>query len=254
MKESGYPSNGGAFPTMITLITLFFAGGFAFSAVQSVVSALMLTGIIVLGVMMTFLLSRFLSATLLKGVSSSFTLELPPYRRPQIGKVLVRSIFDRTLFVLGRAVCTAAPAGLILWLLANLHVGDASLLSHCAAFLDPFGRFLGMDGVIILAFILGFPANEIVLPIILMTYLSQNTLLEISDPAQLFALLSANGWTWVTALCVMLFSLFHFPCSTTLLTIRKETQSWKWTGVAFLLPTIVGIIVCAIVANCAGLL
>lgn len=242
------PCNG-RFPTIISIITMFFAAGIGFSAGRSLVSALLLTGVILLGIIATFLVSRLLSGTVLKGVPSSFTLELPPYRRPQIGKVLVRSIVDRTLFVLGRAVVVAAPAGLIIWLLANIHVDGATLLSQCASFLDPAGRFLGMDGVILLAFLLGFPANEIVIPIMLMAYLSTGALVEAGSLMELKALLVSNGWTWVTALCVMLFSLLHFPCSTTCLTIKKETGSMKWTALAFALPTIVGIVVCAIVGN-----
>lgn len=246
------PCNG-RFPTLITILSLFFigtAGGLA----SSVLSALGLTCLIVLGVCMTLLVSRLLSKTILKGVPSSFTLELPPYRRPQIGKVLVRSIFDRTLFVLGRAAAVAAPAGLLIWLLANITVGDASLLAHCAAFLDPFARLLGMDGVILLAFILGFPANEIVLPIILMAYMAQGSLSEMPNLEQMRMLLIDNGWTWLTAICTMLFSLMHWPCSTTCLTIRKETQSWKWTAVSAAVPTAVGMTVCFLLTSVCRLI
>lgn len=203
------PCNG-RFPALIALITMFFAaesGGLLSSAV----SAAALTGIILLGVLMTFLASRLLSATVLKGVASSFTLELPPYRKPQIGKIIVRSVVDRTLFVLGRAAAVAAPAGLVIWLMANLTVGDVSLLSHCASFLDPFARCFGLDGVILMAFLLGSPANEIVLPIILMAYMCEGTLSEIGDLSAFHSLLSANGWTWITAVNVMLFSLMHWP-------------------------------------------
>lgn len=245
------PCNG-RFPTLITLISLFFVGG-VLLPLQSVVSALWLLAILVLGVAATLFISRLLSATLLKGMPSSFTLELPPYRRPQIGKVLVRSIFDRTLFVLGRAVTVAAPAGLIIWLMANTTVNDASLLAHCASFLDPFGRFIGLDGVILVAFLLGFPANEIVLPLIIMAYLANGSMIEMTDLNALRELLVANGWTPVTALCTMLFSLFHFPCATTCLTIHKETHSIKWAAISFLLPTALGVIVCMIVANTAHL-
>ncbi len=197
--------------------------------------------------------SALLSKTVLKGIPSSFTLELPPYRRPQIGRVIIRSIFDRTLFVLGRAVAVAAPAGLIIWLLANLQMGGVSLLAHCAAFLDPFAQLLGLDGVILMAFILGFPANEIVVPIMIMTYLSTGSIQEFDNLTQLKTLLVDNGWTWLTAVCTMLFSLMHWPCSTTCLTIRKETQSWKWTVVSILIPTIIGMTVCFLVASAARL-
>lgn len=217
-------------------------------------SALLLTAVIVSGVAVTFAVTRLLSATLLKGLPSSFTLELPPYRRPQLGRVIVRSICDRTLFVLGRAVVVAAPAGLLIWLLANISPEGVSLLNRCAAFLDPFARLLGLDGVILMAFILGFPANEIVIPIILMTYLAQGSILELDSLAQMKDLLVAQGWTWITAVSVMLFSLNHWPCSTTLLTIRKETGSWKWTALAAALPTAVGVAVCLVFNTAARLL
>jgi ferrous iron transport protein B len=248
MEVNRYPTNGGTFPTLIALIALFFVGATA-GFFQSLLSTLILTGVIVLGVLLTFGVSRFLSATFLKGEASSFTLELPPYRTPQIGKVIVRSLLDRTVFVLGRAAAVAAPAGLLLWILANVMVGDASLLSHCAGFLDPFARLLGMDGVILLAFILGFPANEIVVPIMLMTYLSTGTILEMGSLTELKTLLVANGWTWTTAVSTMLFCLVHWPCSTTCLTIRKETGSAKWTALAVLLPTGIGLLVCFLFAG-----
>lgn len=246
------PCNG-RFPTLIAIIAMFF-GAAAAGLAQSAVSALMLTGVIVLGVAMTLLVSRALSGTILKGIPSSFTLELPPYRRPQIGRVIVRSLLDRTLFVLGRAVMVAAPAGIIIWLLGNISVGDMSLLAHCTAFLDPFARLFGLDGVILMAFILGFPANEIVVPLIIMAYMSGGSLMELDSLSALKTLLVQNGWTWLTALCTMLFALMHFPCSTTCLTIRKETGSWKWTAAAFAIPTATGLIVCFIVASAARLL
>ena len=246
------PCNG-RFPTLIAIITMFFAGIFA-GPLQSVASALMLTAVIVLGVFMTLMVSKLLSKTILKGLPSSFTLELPPYRRPQVGKILVRSIFDRTLFVLGRAVSVAIPAGLIIWVLANIQVGDASLLIHCANFLDPFGKLIGMDGVIIMAFILGFPANEIVVPIMLMAYMATGHMVEYESLSALRTLLVDNGWTWLTAACTMLFSLMHFPCATTCWTIRKETKSWKWTAISFVLPTAIGILVCFAVATLSRLL
>ena len=236
------PCNG-RFPTLISIITMFFTGVVA-APWNGLLSTLLLTGVIVFGVILTFLTSRFLSKTLLKGVPSSFTLELPPYRRPQFGKVIVRSIFDRTLFVLGRAVSVAIPAGAIIWLLANIQVQDASLLQHISLFLDPFAHLMGLDGVILLAFLLGFPANEIVVPIMIMAYLANGSMMDIGDLAVLKELFVNNGWTWVTAICTLMFSLVHFPCATTLLTIRKETQSWKWTAVSFLLPTVLGILLC----------
>lgn len=236
------PCNG-RFPTLIAIITMFFVGSLM-GPMQSITSTLLLTGVILLGVMMTFFVSRLLSKTILKGVPSSFTLELPPYRKPQIGKVLVRSLLDRTLFVLGRAVCVAAPAGLVIWLLANISVGDMTLLAHCSRFLDPFATLLGMDGVILLAFILGFPANEIVVPIIIMAYMASGSLIDMTNLSSLKQLLVDNGWTWVTAVSTMLFSLMHWPCSTTCLTIKKESQSLKWTAVSVLVPTLMGMAVC----------
>lgn len=246
------PCNG-RFPILIAIITMFFSSAI-FGPFQSIISALILTAVIILGVVMTLLISKLLSKTILKGIPSNFTLELPPYRKPQVGKVIVRSIFDRTLFVLGRAVMVAAPAGLIIWVMANITVGDLSILTHCANFFDPFARLIGLDGYILMAFILGFPANEIVIPIIIMSYMSTGSMLELDSLVQLRTLLVSNGWTSLTAVCVMLFSLFHWPCATTCLTIRKETQSFKWTLVSFLIPTITGIIICFIVANTARLI
>lgn len=238
------PCNG-RFPTLIAIITMFFAG--MGGIMGSSVSALILMGVILLGVLMTFAVSKLLSCTLLRGTPSSFSLELPPYRKPKFGSVIVRSIFDRTLFVLGRAIAVAAPAGLIIWLCANISVGGASILSWCTGFLDPFAQIFGMDGVILMAFILGFPANEIVVPIILMAYMCAGTMVEYDSLESLRLLLVDNGWTLCTALCTMLFSLFHFPCATTCLTIRKETGSFKWTAVSVLLPTAIGLALCAIV-------
>lgn len=237
------PCNG-RFPTLIAIISMFFAGAAA-GAFRSIISTLILTCVIVLGVALTFLTSRLLSSTILKGEPSSFTLELPPYRTPQFGKVLVRSLLDRTLFVLGRAAAVAAPAGLVIWVFANVAVENISLLDRVAGFLDPFARLIGMDGVILLAFILGFPANEIVVPIIIMAYAATGSLSELGAP-ELRALLSDNGWTWVTAVSTMLFCLIHWPCSTTCLTIKKETGGLKWTALSVVIPTAIGILVCFI--------
>ena len=236
------PCNG-RFPTIITVIAMFFVGSAA-GVFSSVLSAVLLTAVIVLGILMTFLSTKLLSKTVLKGVPSSFTLELPPYRKPQIGKVIVRSVFDRTLFVLGRAAAVAAPAGLIIWLAANITVGDNSILQLCANFLDPFARLMGLDGVILIAFILGFPANEIVVPIIIMAYTANGSLKELPGIFVMKNLLAANGWTWITAICFLIFCLMHWPCSTTLITIKKETGSFKWTALAAVLPTLFGIALC----------
>ncbi len=246
ITNSFMPCNG-RYPTLITLSTAFFALG----AASGTASAMLITAMIILGAALTFLCSALLSKTILKGEASSFALELPPYRRPQIGKVLVRSLFDRTVFVLGRAVTVAAPAGLIIWLLGNISLNGTPLLTVCSDFLDPFGRAFGMDGAILLAFVLGFPANEIVLPIMLMIYLQQGTLSDISGAAEIGAVLRDNGWTWTTALCTMIFMLCHFPCSTSCLTIKKETGSWKWVLISMAVPTAAGLILCAIISSLA---
>lgn len=185
-----------------------------------------------------------LSKTILKGIPSSFILELPPYRKPQIGKVIVRSLFDRTLFVLGRAIAVAAPVGIIIWLFANITVGDLSILSYIANFLDPFARLMGIDGYILTAFILGIPANEIVLPIILMSYLATGSLVDMENIFEIGEVLKQNGWTILTGINVMIFTLLHFPCATTLISIKKESGSIKWSLLAFILPTVCGIILC----------
>lgn len=241
---------GGAFPTLIAIIIMFFAGS-AGGLFSSVFSTLLLTGVIVLGVIMTILISKLLSKTILKGIPSSFQLELPPYRCPNVGRVIVRSILDRTLFVLGRAVMVAAPAGFIIWLLANISLGDISLLAHCAGFLNPFAKLLGLDGFILMAFILGFPANEIVVPILIMSYLATGTLTDMESLTKLHTLFIDNGWTWLTAVCTMLFALMHWPCGTTCLTIKKETQSLKWTLISFAIPTATGMFLCFMVATTA---
>ena len=235
------PCNG-RFPTLIAVITMFFAasGG----TLTPLIQGGMLGGTLLLGAAMTLLASKLLSSTLLRGEPSSYTLELPPYRRPQIGKVLVRSLLDRTVFVLGRACTAAAPCGLLIWIMANVNVSGASLLSHVSGFLDPVGSALGLDGVILLAFLLGAPANEIVMPIILMAYLANGTLVEMSDISQLRDLLTANGWTLRTAVCMLIFTMFHFPCATTCMTIRRETGSLKWTLLSIVLPTSAGAVMC----------
>ncbi len=246
------PCNG-RFPTLIAIGTIF-VGGTMGEAFESVASTLALTGIVLVGISMTLLVSKILSRTILKGFPSSFTLELPPYRKPQIGRIIIRSVLDRTLFVLGRAVLIAAPAGLVIWLMANITIGDSSILAHAAGFLDPFAKLLGMDGYIMMAFILGLPANEIVIPILIMSYMASGSMLELEQLSDLKQLFAAHGWTWLTGVCVMLFSLMHFPCGTTLWTIRKETQSAKWTFASFAIPTAAGIIVCFVVASIARVL
>ena len=233
------PCNG-RFPFLITISMIFFAGG------ASVVSTISVIFVILLGIIMTLLISKLLSKTILKGVPTSFVLELPPYRKPQIGKVLVRSIFDRTLFVLGRAIQVAAPAGIVIWAMANFYIGGTNVLTYIANFFNPFAKLIGLDGYILTAFILGFPANEIVLPIILMCYMRASTLVDMENLQAIGKILIDNGWTYLTAINTMIFTLLHFPCSTTILTIKKEAGGWKWAALAFILPTICGIILCMI--------
>ena len=262
------PCNG-RFPFLITIASIFIGGvGFAnyvgidstevavnaeaaTSTISSGVSSSLIATItvlfvVLLGIFMTLVISKILSKTILKGENSSFILELPPYRKPQIGQVLVRSIFDRTLFVLGRAIVVAAPAGLVIWLFANINIGDISILNYIANFFDPFAKLMGLDGYILTAFILGIPANEIVLPIILMCYMGSGTLVNMENTFAIGQILIQNGWTLLTAINVMIFTLLHFPCTTTLMTIKKETGSWKWSVLAFLLPTICGVVICLI--------
>ena len=239
------PCNG-RFPFLITIATIFIAGAFAGGNgfLASILSTFAVIIVIIFGIFLTLVISKILSKTILKGMPSSMILELPPYRKPQFGKILVRSIFDRTLFVLGRAISVAAPAGLVIWLMANIGINGQSLLSIIANFLNPFAKLMGLDGYILTAFILGIPANEIVLPIILMCYLKSGTLVNIEDTIQIGQILIQNGWTMITAMNVMLFTILHFPCATTLLTIKKETGSWKWTAISFAIPTVCGIVLC----------
>ena len=251
MLTNNFVPCNGRFPTIIAIISMFFVA--SSSKLASLYSVIILTCVIALGVFLTLVISKILSKTLLKGVASSFTLEMPPYRMPQIGKVIVRSVFDRTLFVLGRAACVAAPAGLIIWLMANVHFGGFSILKICADFLNPFASLLGLDGIILMAFILGIPANEIVIPIVIMAYMSKGTITEFNDLNFLKNLLIENGWTWITAVSTILFSLIHWPCSTTLISIKKESGSLKWAFLAFLIPTVTGIITCFLFTQIANL-
>lgn len=239
------PCNG-RFPTLIALISMFLVGS-AVGGAKSFLCAAVLLGIIVSSVFATLGTSKFLSSTFLKGKPSSFTLELPPYRVPKIGSVIVRSVLDRTLFVLGRAVVVAVPAGLLIWLLANIRVSDTTLLASLTAVLDPLGKTLGLDGAIILGLILGFPANEIVLPIILMCYMNSGALVQYESLDALRSLLISNGWTMCTVLCLLAAFLFRFPCATSCLTVYKETKNFKMTAAAFALPTVMGIIACILI-------
>lgn len=246
------PCNG-RFPTLIAIAMIFMGGALVLEK-STMLATIAVIGMILIGITATLLVSLFLSKTLLRGIPSTFTLEIPPFRKPQVGKVIVRSIFDRTIFVLFRAMTVAAPAGIIIWLAANVYVGNTSILAAAAAFLDPFARAIGLDGFILMAFILGLPANEIVLPILIMAYLSTGAMVELDSIEEMGNLFLNHGWTWLTALCTMLFSLLHYPCGTTLLTIAKETKSIKWTLTAFLLPTTVAVLVCFCVAQTVRIL
>lgn len=247
LTNSFVPCNG-RWPLLIFLSSLFMASGFSGSR-GSLATAGVVMGMVLFGIMVTLTVSWVLSKTALKGVPTHYTLELPPYRRPQFWNTIIRATLDKTLFVLKRAVVVAAPAGVFTWVSANIFIGDQSVLAHVAEFLDPFAEALGLDGYILLAFIFGLPANEIVLPILLMGYLSVGTMTEVEDLHSLKSIFIDHGWTWLTALNMMLFSLLHFPCGTTLFNIYKETKSKKWTAIAFLLPTTVAIIVTFVVAQ-----
>lgn len=198
-------------------------------------------------ILSTFFVSKLLSKTILKGETSSFTLELPPYRVPKWGSVITRSILDKTLHVLWRAIIVAFPTGILIWLLTNLNINEIPIINHMVNIVEPLGKLMGLDGVILIAFILGFPANEIVLPIALMLYTSTGELIETNNLIELKEVLIANGWTIKTAICMIVFTLMHWPCSTTCLTIYKETKSIKWTIVGILLPTICGILICSVI-------
>ncbi len=225
---------------LIAIISMFFCK-------NSFLAALVLLAMIAFSMLMTFASSKVLTATILKGERSSFVMELPPYRKPKFFRVIGDTVREKIFFVLMRAVVVAAPAGLLIWILANITVGDTSLLCRISQWLDPIGTFLGMDGVILLAFILGFPANEIVIPIALMAYLSTGEMTDYSSLESLKTIFVDNGWTVTTALCTCVFSMFHFPCSTTLLTIWKETKSVKWTLMSVLTPLAAGVITCALI-------
>ena len=236
------PCNG-RFPFLITIATIFIAGTIE-GIGASIISTISVMLVIVLGIFLTLIISKVLSKTILKGMPSSFILEMPPYRKPQFCKIFVRSIFDRTLFILGRAVAVAMPAGLVIWLFANIGINGSSILDLIVNFLDPFARLMGLDGYILTGFILGIPANEIVLPIILMCYLQGKALINIEDTFAIGEILRQNGWTILTAINVMIFTILHFPCATTLLTIKKETGKMRWVVLSFLIPTVFGIIIC----------
>ena len=248
----------GRWPTQI-LIASIFLGALAPAAWAGLLSAAAVVGIALLGIFFMFLTSWFLSRTMLKGEATTFSLELPPYRPPQILRTLYTSLIDRTLIVLWRAVVFAVPAGAVIWLLANLHVGGVSVAEHMVGGLDPFGLLLGLNGVILLAYVVAIPANEIVIPTILMLTVlvggitgvgaGTGVMFELESAGAAGELLRAAGWTTLTGLNLMLFSLLHNPCSTTLYTIYKETGSWKWTTLSAFLPLALGFVVIFLVTQ-----
>jgi len=247
------PCNG-RFPTLIMLATIFVAAAFP-PVIASLAAAGAVVAIVVLGVVFTLLMSWLLSKTVLKGEASTFTLELPPYRRPGIARIFYTSLIDRTLFVLWRAMLTAAPAGAVIWLLGNIYVGGTSLATHSANFLAPLGHAIGLDGVILLAYVIAIPANEIVVPTMLMVYAGGAMMSDMESMSELRTLLvDQNGWTLLTAINLMLFSLLHNPCATTILTIYKETLSARWTALGALMPLAVAFLVTFLTATIARLL
>lgn len=246
ITNSFIPCNG-RFPSLISIISMFFI--IESKLFSSIINVGILTLLILLSVFITLIISKILSVTILKGIPSFFTIELPPYRKPNIIKIIIRSMLDRTLFVLARAIIVSIPAGIIIWVCANIHISNLSIINIFGNFLNPLGYILGMDGTILLSFILGFPANEIVLPIMMMGYLSNNNMVDISSLVTMKDILIDNGWTIKTAICTLIFILFHFPCSTTLITIKKETSSIRWTIISFIIPLIIGVLLC-IVTNC----
>ena len=233
------PCNG-RFPFLIAVISIFLAK-------NSITASLILLSFIVLSVIVTMICSKILSKTALKGKSGSLIFELPKYRVPDFKNVIKSTFRDKILFVLFRAVIVSIPAGLIIWALANIDVNGISLLNILSVKLDPFGKIIGLDGVMLVAFILGLPANEIVLPIALMAYLSTNVMKDYSSIENLSTILISNGWTIRTAICACIFSMFHFPCATTLLTIGKETKSIKYTLLSIITPLLSGIIICTVI-------
>ena len=247
------PCNG-RFPTLIMLATVFVASAFP-PVLTSFIAAGTVVGVVLIGVGFTFLMSWLLSRTVLKGEASAFTLELPPYRKPNFGRILYTSIIDRTIFVLWRAMQTAAPAGAIIWILANIPIGDSNLARAIADWLNPFGLLLGLDGVILLAYIIAIPANEIVVPTMMMVYMGAGMMIDgPSSSGAIFDLLvNGNGWTMLTAVNLMLFALLHNPCATTVITIYKETKSWKWATVSVVITLGAAFLVTFLTASIARL-
>ncbi len=242
------PCNG-RFPTLIMLATIFVAAAFS-PALASITAAGAVVGVVLIGVAFTLFSSWLLARTVLQGEASAFTLELPPYRRPSFLRILYTSLIDRTIFVLGRAMLTAAPAGAVIWILANIQMNGTNLAQRCADFLNPLGQAIGLDGVIMLAYVIAIPANEIVVPTMLMVYTGVGMMSDFTSYEQLRTLLvDQHGWTMLTAVNLMLFSVLHNPCATTILTIWRETRSGKWTTIGALMPLVFAFVVTFVVAS-----
>lgn len=232
------PCNG-RFPGLIILASMFVSGKFI-----SLKTALIISMIIIFSIILTLIVSKILSQTILKGAPSFFILELPPYRTPKFSQILIRTLFDKTFFVLLRAIAVAIPAGIFIWLSANLKLGSLTIMQNLINFLDPLGKIMHLDGTILSAFLLGMPANEIVFPLIIMGYEKNCALTPIENFSNIKEILISNGWQLRTIISTIIFYLSHFPCTTTLLTIKKETGSFKWTAIAFILPMLLGFLLC----------
>lgn len=246
------PCNG-RLPSLIAITSIFIATT-ASVLLNSIVTALILILLIIVSVIATLIVAKILSVTVYKGYSSSFIMEMPPYRRPQFLKTILYSLKDRALFVLLRAVAVAIPAGAVIWCMSNITVNDISILKYCTDFFEPFGKALGLDGVIVMAFILGFPANETVIPVILMSYMSSVTLTDYNTLSELGTLLVNNSWTLTTAICFIVICIFHFPCSTTCITIYKETKSILTTALSVIIPVLIGVTLCIIINLCSNII
>jgi len=241
LTNSFIPCNG-RFPMIISLITMFLV-----KDKNPFCASLILVLVIIFSIIITLLITKILSLTLLKGKPSSFTLELPPYRKPEILKTIVRSVFDRIFVILGKSLLVALPAGIIIFLLANININNQNILSYITHFINPFAKIFGLDGVILTSFILGLPANEIVIPLMLMGYSNLSVMTNYTSIEALKNIFITNGWTNITCICIIIFSLLHFPCATTLIAIYKETNSKKWVLLSMLIPLSLGLFFCLII-------
>lgn len=252
VTNSFIPCNG-RLPTLFAVISIFFSvtGN---GTINSLITAAIMIALVMLSFLVTLTVSCVLSKTVLKGSESDLMMELPPYRKPAFFQIIKNTFRTKIMYVLSRAIIASVPAGIVIWTFANTKIADTSILNYVITFLNPFGEFIGLDGTIITGFLLGFPANEIVLPAILMGYLNTGTLTEYYALSQLGDLLTARGWTLITAICVCIFCLFHFPCSTTCFAIKKETKSNLWTIMSILIPLIIGMLFCLVVSSFAKII